>query len=236
MAKTAPAAPKTCACGNPIYPYVIGTHSYQASFCPTCIEQQEKDEAEAKKASNIVTLGLQRRFLESSFDNLHDPKPSEAALCACRNYAEEIAGQKQPSGKGLYLWGPNGTGKTHLSVAVARTTGHYLFVNTLLLIDALKRSFSTEEECEVYESARWAPLLVLDDLGKERHSEWTEERFFSLIASRWDEMLSTIVTSNYSPSELPKIVGAASASRILGSSLTVKIDGPDHRRFGMAAI
>ena len=225
----------TCACGTPILPYVIGEYSYQATKCVECLKKEEEREAKAKEDGKLVSLGLQRRYRDSGFDNLHDPKPAEHIIETCRTYALTLAGQDEPTGQGLYLWGPAGTGKTHLAVAVAKTYGHALFLNTLHLFDALKDSYQTKLRCEPYESARVAPLLILDDLGSERPTGWVQERLYSLLNNRWDEMLSTVFTSNYSPNDLEGIIGTRSASRVLGTCLTIEIDGPDHRRFTCAA-
>lgn len=232
------ATPKNreCVCGNPIYPYSIGDLHYFATLCPDCVTKRDEEEEKAKAEDNIVHLGYQRRYAGVDFDNLHDPKPSDAVIEACRVFAEKIRTEEEPSGRGLYLWGPNGTGKTHLAVAITRHYGHSLFVNTLRLFDALKESYSTNLPCEVFESARRARLLVLDDLGSERPSDWVRERLYALLSTRWDEMLSTVVTSNIDPRLLPDIIGHRSASRVLGSSLLLKVDGPDHRLFGTAAV
>jgi DNA replication protein DnaC len=121
-------------------------------------------------------------------------------------------------------------------VAITRTFGHALFVSTLALFDALKTSYNTSEPCDVYESAKAVELLVLDDLGAERPTDWVQERLFALLSTRYDEMLSTVVTSNLSPTDLPRAIGQRSASRVLGSCLTMMVDGPDHRRYASAAI
>lgn len=239
MAKAPP--PQTeeriCVCGTPIRPYVIDeAHTFWASKCEACIRKEDEEIAAMKKAENVIPLGYQARYANSDFDNLQDPKPPEHVLEAVRFYAMEIASEVEPSGRGLYLWGPNGTGKTHLAVAVARTCKHAIFCNTLHLFDALKESYTTGESCRIFEASRWARLLILDDLGSERPTGWVQERLYALLNTRWDEMLPTVFTSNYSPRELENIIGTRSASRVLGTCLTINIDGPDHRRITCAAV
>lgn len=232
----APEQTRTCACGQTYRAYELSGHSYWASACPDCIARADQDKEQEKYEDNLVRLGYQRRYFFSDFDNLHDPKPSESVIEACRLYAEELKAETEPTGRGLYLWGPNGTGKTHLAVAITRHFGHSLFVNTVHLFDALKDSYALKERCEIFDAARHVKLLVLDDLGSERPSGWVQERFYSLLSSRWDEMLHTVVTSNVSPRDLKTIIGPSAASRVLGSCLTLHVDGPDHRLFASAAI
>ena len=225
-----------CACGNPILPYVIGDHEFTARKCPACIDSEQQQEAKDKKEGKLLRLGLQRRYLDSDFDNLHDPKPSPQVIDACRIFAQTLKTEKKPTGKGIYLWGPNGTGKTHLAVAITRHYGHALFVNTLALFDAIKVCYTTGEPCDIYEACKYAELLILDDLGSERPTDWVQERLYALLSARWDEMLSTVVTSNCDPRNLSVIIGQRSAARVLGSCLTILVDGPDHRLFASAAI
>lgn len=235
-ATTASPATRACSCGQLYQAYEIGGHQFWASACPACIAREDEAEKKEKAEGKLFHLGFQRRYAESDFDNLNDPKPSESVIEACRLYAEQIRSEEVPSGRGLYLWGPNGTGKTHLAVAITRHYGHSLFVNTLRLFDELKKSYAEKMPCDVFEAARHVRLLVLDDLGSERPSGWVQERFYALLSTRWDEMLSTVVTSNYSPKELADVIGSRSASRVLGSCLTLHVDGPDHRMFTSAAI
>lgn len=235
-AKSSTEEARTCECGQVYRPYEIGGRTYWAKACPACIVKEQEAEEEAKHEAKLIDLGYQRRYAQSDFDNLSDPKPSDSVIEACRLFAEELRAEREPTGRGLYLWGPNGTGKTHLAVAITRHFGHSLFVNTVRLFDQLKESYTTQSSCDIFEQARHVKLLVLDDLGSERPSGWVQERFYSLLSTRWDEMLHTVVTTNVAPQRLPDILGPSAASRVLGSCLTLHVDGPDHRLFASAAI
>jgi DNA replication protein DnaC len=186
------------------------------------VEQQVREE-QVRRGQGIPPL-----YLASTFDNLHDPRPSRAVLSTCKHYATSAG---QGTGMGLYLWSPtNGNGKSHLAAAILMRYGDGFFVNALELMDALKDSFGTGEACRTYREAQMAALLVLDDVGAHQGGEWAETRFYRLINERVNNLLPTVYTSNYSPEQLEARVGARTASRIVGSTAIVHVDGPDHRR------
>jgi DNA replication protein DnaC len=226
----------TCSCGQPITPFMLGEHAYYGTLCSACERKRDLADQRQQEAEKVEDLGYQLRYQNATFDNLHEPRPEAHKIEAVRLYADELATAKERTGKGLYLWGPNGTGKTHLAVAASRAVPKSLFVNTLYLFDQLKESYSTGEPCRIFNYARRADFLVLDDLGSERPSGWVQERLYALVNTRWDEMLPTLVTSNHAPAKLEEVLGSRTASRILGTCLTIFIDGPDHRRFACSSL
>lgn len=136
-----------------------------------------------------------------------------------------------PAARNLVLLGPTGTGKTHAAAAVARALhaqGWELdFVPVVELLDEL-RPGGREGALENYASAT---LLLLDDLGAERPTDWTGERMYALVNRRWLEERPTLVTSNLGPDELEAAVGSRVFSRLVGNdAVVVKMTGPDRRR------
>jgi hypothetical protein len=93
--------PRTCECGTPIHPYVMGNSTYYAVKCVTCLELDRREEERRKQDDKLASLGLQRRYRASDFDNLQDPKPPEHVIESIRMYAIEIAAETEPSS----LWG-----------------------------------------------------------------------------------------------------------------------------------
>lgn len=74
-----------------------------------------------------------------------------------------------------------------------------------------------------------ASLLVLDDLGREKISDWTGELVYSLINGRYEREQSTIATSNMSPAELQASGYWTSISRLAEDGALVEITAPDYR-------
>lgn len=141
------------------------------------------------------------------------------------------------SKRGIYIHGGVGSGKTHIAYAVARkwneVTGRAPhFWNTTELMQEIKDDFDrdayskkhTLENLMTTES-----LIVLDDIGVEKVSDWVLERFYLLVNRRYNEMRPIIFTSNYTPADLADKIGERTVSRIVELCEVVKVDGIDRR-------
>ena len=76
---------------------------------------------------------------------------------------------------------------------------------------------------------RHPALVVLDDLGREKASDWTGELVYALVNARYENKLPTLVTSNLSPSELVASPYWPAISRLAEDGALVKIEAPDRR-------
>lgn len=134
----------------------------------------------------------------------------------------------------LALTGDVDTGKTHLAIAICRRwllrgiPAKYTYVP--LLLDELRRSYNKEgEEAFDYrfDVLCSVPLLVLDDLGAERGTEWAREKLDTIVDSRAINGLALVVTTNLGMDQLPRRI----ASRLLRVSFgkVVFIDASEYR-------
>ncbi len=144
--------------------------------------------------------------------------------------------ENREAGRGLYFCGDVGSGKTHLAVAVmneliTRKRVPSLFVTVPELLDNLRGSYNDPGRNldEWMDAVKNADVLVLDDLGSERVTEWVRERIFVIVNHRYREALPTIFTSNIGPEELPTQLGERTASRIISMCEGVELTGEDYR-------
>lgn len=141
-------------------------------------------------------------------------------------------------GKGLYLYGPVGTGKTHAAYAMYRILMenriHSRIVNSAAMLQDIKDDFKYGARDPYYQSKfdSWVDMkgvLIIDDLGAEKITDWTLETFYTLINTRYEHKRFTIFTSNYNVEEIAGRLGDRIASRIVEMCDVMKLDGKDKR-------
>ena len=149
--------------------------------------------------------------------------------------------------KGLLLFGPHGVGKTHLAVGilkeVIRTKGaRGFFFETRELLKLVRDTYNRaneESEMDVLAPVLDADLLVLDDLGAEKTSEWVQETLGLVVNTRYNARRATIFTSNLvdspdntDPQGFIFQLGARTRSRLVEMCDWVEIQGADVREVG----
>jgi DNA replication protein DnaC len=208
-------------------------------LCEGCITDalaiEAELELEARRAAAWTELrtGVREPILSWSFDTYGDLDEDARAVVAWMHLP--VAGEPRD----LYLWGRVGSGKTGLAWSVARelATVHGVpgaFVVWRDVLGELRSSFDGGTGPNM-RRLRQVPVLILDDVGAEKPSEWASEQLAGIVDSR-NGRLWTIYTSNYPLSALvtrfaagDAIIGERIVSRIAQGATGIHLDGPDRR-------
>lgn len=145
-----------------------------------------------------------------------------------------------PCEDGLFLYGPVGVGKTHAAAQyfLRWCLDHSDWKGSAWwsipdLLDSMRREYDNRQNefagpVSILYQCKTAPLLVLDDLGMEKPSEWVIEQLSIIINHRYNAMRPTIITSNHSIVDIDMHMSSRIASRI-NSMAFIEITGTDRR-------
>lgn len=187
---------------------------------------------EATARSRWEKSNVGKKFRNCTFDT-YDSMGHEAQVKACMEYAKAF---EENDGQGLMLYGTVGTGKTHLAASIGNYIVYELgydvyFMPFTEFLNTLKLYMNDKSRAEEFMKRLYkADLLIMDDLGKEKYTEWSAEQLFSLLDRRYRECLPVIVTTNFTPKELDGRVDSAVMSRLAGSCKFIRMNGDDYRR------
>ena len=197
----------------------------------------------ANKVDKIIQNSkMSKRNLNYKFENFEVNSNNKKVYQSLKEYSEKLANSVER--KGLILVGNNGVGKTHLACSIANElikNGIPIIYGTLInLLAELKNTYDVDNnisEMKIIKLYEKVDLLIIDDLGKEKPSEWGLEKLFTLINSRYENNLPVIITTNYDQNSLTnrlsingEIETAKSIiSRLYEMCYLVKIEDRDHR-------
>lgn len=230
------------------YPYPNLEPHYTCAACSdtgyvngrvcSCLQALLKEEA-CRQLSRLTSMRL-TTFEEmelSLYPETPDPvtgvvprRRMEQIISFCRQYAEDFG----PHSENLLLRGPTGTGKTHVSLAVARTAAEkgyaVVYGPVQVLLHRLEKERFGRESGNSEEQLMEADLLVLDDIGTEFSNAFSISCLYNLINTRLLEQRPTILSTNLSQEQLREKYGDAIASRITGAYTPLLFCGRDIRQ------
>lgn len=204
----------------------------------TCYSRLLKEEA-CKRLSSLSAMkltdfdSLNSGLYDDTVDEKLGTSPRRRMLdiiAYCRAYAENF----QSGAESLLLQGATGTGKTHLSLAIAKSVTEAGYGVVYGSVQPLLRRMESEHfgraEGNTEEQLTSCDLLVLDDLGMELDSPFYRSCIYSLLNERLLDGKSTIISTNLSFSALKERYGDQIASRIVGGFQPLLCVGRDIRQ------
>lgn len=178
---------------------------------------------------------IPRRYRDGSFERPPVTEMPDPVVADVRRYVRQIS-QRLAEGRGLWLVGDVGTGKTTLAMLIAKAAldgGHTVAIYSLpRLLNLIRQAIDSREGMLDYLDRLTAvDLLHIDDLGAEKTTEWVLEQLYSIVNARYEAQRSIVATTNLMPDELAEEIGARTVSRLVemcGDPLP--LFGADHRR------
>jgi len=200
------------------------------AVCPICdgtgwrvversgLSGAERCECAAAVRTNSLreTSGIPPNYQRASLDTFQIPQDNPIArsglgkvLLDVRGYVREFPSTDRP---GLLLVGDTGTGKTHLAVAALKALiekGHEgLFFDYQNLLDRIRAGYDRNagaSDREAYSTALDAEVLLIDDLGSHRVTEWVEDTVTSIVTHRCNHRKPLIATTNLDVDDTPEV-------------------------------
>lgn len=208
-------------------------------LCKCAAEQRDREAEEMKRQEWERRIKEKRRagFADSdlinctfALDDKSNPKLSAVAI----NYVDNFKEMRE-NGKGLLLFGSVGTGKTFIAAAIANAlidkSYNCLVTNFARLVNTIQGMYTGKQE--YIDSFNRFDLLVIDDLGAERDTEYMTETVQMIIDNRYRAGLPLIVTTNLTSEELKNpadIKKQRTYSRLLEMCIPIEVGGSDRRK------
>jgi len=192
-----------------------------------CICQTDKRAREQGQRLRRMSGLSEHELLTYTFEAF-DPRSSRAdaqgiaQMAAAKALCEAYAGDSRGW---LLLVGGVGSGKTHLAAAIAVSQlnrGLGVFMATMPdILDMLRGGYDDVVGFdERFDALKRIPLLVIDDLGSERKTDWVSEKLYQLVNARYENRRALVITSNVDPRRATVNVESRVLSRLLTGSET----------------
>jgi DNA replication protein DnaC len=200
--------------------------------------------AEEARAKLVEAARIPRRYERCSLSNYRPAKGNGSQLLAF-NHSHRLVVEYPAVDRGLLFIGPVGVGKTHLSAAIlhelmGRKGVPCLFYELGALLGEIQDSYnhvSQTSESRVLAPVYQTEVLVLDELGATKPTDWVRDTMMQIINARYNERRLTIFTTNYldarhhaTEETLEDRIGVRLRSRLYEMCKTVVVEGDDYRR------
>lgn len=169
---------------------------------------------------------------------------TKAAVIEVQGYVDDLE-RRLGEGRGLWLFGDTGTGKTTLAMLISKAAleaGKTVAIYSLpKLLARIRQTYDAapggDSYATFFERLTSVDLLHIDDLGAEKRSDWVLEQLYALVNERYETQRSMLITTNLSHADLEEQIGSRTVSRLNQMCDEVEVRGADGRygRYSKAA-
>lgn len=192
---------------------------------------------EHQRAARYAAAQIPPRFRNKRLDSFEARRGENAQMEVKESAKQYARGFHEREHKGLLLRGSTGVGKTHIAVGILMEVLDKgmsgLYSNVTDLLSRLRDTYNqgaTDTEGAILDELDRVDLLVLDDLGAEKATEWVLDRLYLVINRRYENARPIIVTTNCDDAALRERVGARIVSRLYEMCMLIdKFPDRDHR-------
>ena len=177
---------------------------------------------------------LPQRYRDVAFERFPVTEMPQPVVAEVRRYTRDI-GPNLDEGRGVWLFGDVGTGKTTLAMLVSKAAlaaGRTVAIYSLpRLLNLLREAIGSDDgKLDLLDRLATVDLLHLDDVGAENSTDWVLEQLYSIVNTRYEEQRALVVTSNLGPEELGEQIGERTVSRMLElCAVQIPLYGADRR-------
>jgi len=213
-------------CDGSGFVYDLATNTAADCRC----RPQRISRAQARTLSAVIP----RRYRDVSFDRPPVSDIDPGIVRAVRDYAGRVD-EHLAAGRGLWLMGPPGTGKTTLAMLVSKAAlerGNSVAIYSLpRLLNEIRDTHRAERShVQLLDRLTAVDLLHIDDVGAERSTDWVLEELYSIVNSRYEEQRSMLITTNIMDrDELCEQITPRTVSRLTEMCDELPLLGHDHR-------
>jgi DNA replication protein DnaC len=165
------------------------------------LERRQAEEERNKLIREWRNRGITPRFYDATWENWKAETPEQ----------KKVLGKvKQAWEKNLFIVGGNGTGKTHLAMCLAKDGATYCLIPELFR--TVRENLNIEQEAiDEYGTCK---LLILDEAGRQKGTDFERNLLFEIIDKRWNNMLPTTIIGNIDKREFADLYGLAIVDRL----------------------
>lgn len=168
--------------------------------------EQDRRKEEHEQTMRRLRNGslMDTRFENSTFESFESTKANEKNLALCKRYVNRFSLMKQKN-QGLLFWGNVGTGKSFAAACIANAlmmNGVTVVMTSFIkILEEFDRG-EPERQRDIMDRLASANLLILDDLGAERGTDYALEKVYHVVDTRYRSSRPLIVTTNLTLGEM----------------------------------